>query len=95
MRRFGTDKPKLMAFRLGDSKKVYTMPLAASMPANILIKMGDTENNDTEAFKFQYKLLKKYIGDVADDLTAGDIRDIFNAWSEASEAEQGAEVGES
>lgn len=95
MRKFGTDKPDLLQFQLGDSDKVYTIPLAASMPANELIEMGEVENNNTEAFKFQYRLLKKYIGDAADTLTAGDVRDIFQAWREASEGEQGADVGES
>jgi len=95
MRKFGTDKPDLMKFQLGDSDKVYTIPLAASMPANVLIEMGEVEDNSTEAFKLQFRLLKRYIGDAADDLTAGDVRDIFEAWREASEEEQGAEAGES
>ena len=59
MRKFGTDKPDLLQFQLGDSDKVYTIPLAASLPANELIEMGEVENSNTEAFKLQYRLLKK------------------------------------
>lgn len=94
MRKFGTDKPELMEFQIGDSGKIYTMPLAASMPANVLIEMSEVSDNDIETFKFQYKLLKRYIGEVVDDLTARDIRAIVDAWVEESE-KQGAEVGES
>ena len=93
MRKFGTDKPEVMEFQIGDSDKVYTIPLAASMPAPVLIKMADLADNDTEAFKFQYELLKKYMGDAADDLTATEIRDIINAWYEESE-KNGADPGE-
>lgn len=94
MRKFGTDKPDLMEFQIGDSDKIYTMPLAASLPAKLLVEMGELGDNDTEAFKFQYKLLKRYIGDAADDLTAGDVRDIIAEWYKESE-KQGADVGES
>lgn len=94
MRKFGTDKPDLMEFQIGDSDKVYTIPLAASMPAAELIKMSELADNDTEAFKFQFELLKKYMGDAADDLTATEVRDIINAWYEESE-KNGADPGES
>ena len=94
MRKFGKDKPELMAFKIGDSEKVYTIPLAASMPAGILIEMSEESENDTEAFKFQYNLLRRYMGEDADNLTASDIRNIIEAWYEESE-KQGAEVGES
>jgi hypothetical protein len=94
MRKFGTDSPELMRFQLGDSDKVYTMPLAASLPSKFLVEMEEIEDNNVEAFKFQLKVLKTYIGDVADELTAKDIGEIFTAWYEESE-KQGADVGES
>lgn len=94
MRKFGKDKPELMNFTLGDSKKVYSIPLAASMPATLILEMQKAyKEGEVEAFEFQIKLLKKYIGDAADELTAGEVRDIFDAWAEDSK-EQGAEVGE-
>lgn len=94
MRKFGKDKPELMSFNLGNSKKVYNIPLAASMPATLILKMQEAyKEGEAAAFAFQLDLLKKYIGDAADNLTAGDVRDIFNAWA-ADSAEQGAEPGE-
>ena len=93
MRKYGTDKPELMKFQIGDSDKVYTLPLAASMPASVLIEMSEAGENDAKAFEFQYKLLKRYIGEAAEKLTAGDIRDTMNAWYKES-TDQGAEVGE-
>lgn len=94
MRKFGTDKPELLEFQLGDSDKVHSIPLAGSMPADDLIRMSEVEDNDTEAFKLEYELLRKYIGDAADNLTAGDVLAIFRAWREESD-KQGAEPGES
>ena len=56
--------------------------------------MSELEGNDVDAFKFQYKLLKLYIGDIVDTLTSKDIADIIGEWYKGAE-EQGAEVGES
>ena len=93
MRKFGKDKPELMSFQIGDSEKVYTLPLAASLPASVLIEMNKAGEDDAKAFEFQYELLKRYMGKAAEELTAGDIRDIMDAWMKES-ADQGAEVGE-
>ena len=54
MRKFGTDKPDLMEFQIGDSDKVYTMPLAASLPAKLLVEMGEIGDNDTDYSNNQY-----------------------------------------
>ena len=94
MRKFGTDRPELMEFQLGDSDKIYAIPLAASMPAKTLVEMSELGNDDEKIFKFQFDLIKRYVGEAADELTAGDVRDIMNAWYKES-AGQGAEVGES
>lgn len=95
MRKFGKDKPELMAFTLGDSEKVYTIPLAASMPATLILEMQESYKGGNEAaFKFQLELLRKYIGDEAvDQLTAQDVRDIIDAWADES-SKQGATPGE-
>lgn len=93
MRKFGKDKPDLMEFQIGDSDKVYALPLAASLPAPMLIEMSECSDDDTEAFKFQYRMLKKYMGEDVENLTAGDIRDIINEWYKESE-KQGADAGE-
>jgi len=94
MRKFGTDKPELMSFTLGDSSKVYNLPLAASMPATKLSEMQQiSKEGDEAAFAFQLNLLRDYIGDAVDTLTAGDVKAIYEAWVEES-SKQGAEVGE-
>lgn len=95
MRKFGTDKQEFMAFTLGNAKKEYKLPLAASMPADELLELyAAYQEGEREAFESQMKLLHRYIGDAASKLTAGDVRDIFEAWTEDS-GEQGAEPGES
>ena len=93
MRKFGKDKPELMCFTLGEDEKVYTMPLAGSLPWPILAKMGAIED-DRELFEFQAKLIRHYIGEIADTLSPVVIGEIMSAWSEES-GMQGAEVGES
>lgn len=95
MRKFGKDKPELMSFTFGDSKKVYNIPLAASVPAPIILEMNEEyKKGDMEAFAWQVKFLRKYVGDLVDEMTTGDIKDIFDAWMMESSG-QGAEVGES
>ena len=95
MRKFGTDKPEFMAFTLGDAKKVYKIPLAASMPADAILKLQEAYNEGAAAaFRYQLDLLRKYMGDAVEKLTAGDISDIYKAWEEES-GTQGAEPGES
>lgn len=95
MRKFGKDKPELMSFTFGSSKKVYNIPLAASVPAPIILEMNEEyKKGDMEAFAWQVKFLRKYVGDLVDEMTTGDIKDIFDAWMLESSG-QGAEVGES
>lgn len=95
MRKFGIDKPELMAFTIGESEKVHKIPLSASMPAEELLELQEAYNEgDAAALRYQLKLLRKYMGDAADKLTAGDMKEIFDAWAEES-TQQGAEPGES
>ena len=94
MRNFGNDRPEYFPFTLFEGKKVYKIPLATSIPAQELIDMQDAyAKGDEEAFKAQMEFLRKYIGDMADKLTAGDVREIIEAWGKASQ-EDGAEPGE-
>lgn len=95
MRRFGADKPELMSFKLFDSEEVYTMPLAASMPATKILEMQEAyKAGDAEALEFQIETLRIYIGDIVDKLSAGDIREIYIEWGIQS-SDQGATPGES
>lgn len=95
MRKFGKDKPELMSFTFGDSEKVYSIPLAASVPAPTILEMNDEyKKGEMEAFAWQVKFLRTYVGELVDEMTTGDIKDIFDAWM-AESSGQGAEVGES
>lgn len=94
MRKFGTDAPEFMAFTLGESEKVYKIPLAASLPVQVLINMNKSMKDEASMMEVQLDFLRKYIGDAADTLTAGDVGAIWKAWSEES-TKQGATVGES
>ena len=92
MRKFGTSKKDVMEFQLGDSEKIYKLPLIGSMPAEEILAMSELDDEDS--FKFFYTFLKKNIGDAASALTGQDVRDIMEAWDEESKAVQGADVGE-
>ena len=98
MRKFGNDAPEFMSFTLGTSKKVYKMPLAASMPMSVALRFAeiaalDEEAQGAESLRLQLDLLRRYIGDEADELTSAQVAEIFTAWAEESEA-QGATPGE-
>ena len=93
MRKFGKDAPEFFSFQLQGDKKEYKIPLAASMPYSILRKMQQHQNSEDE-FDIQVEMLRKYMGDVVDELDAVTLSDILKAWSVASGG-QGAEVGES
>lgn len=94
MRKFGNDSPEFLSFQLGDDEKVYKIPLAASMPISVLVGMGDAAaKGDHETMRYQLEVLKRYMGEDADNLTAGQMGEIFSAWVEESN-KQGAEPGE-
>ena len=93
MRKFGKDAPELFSFQLQGDKNVYKIPLASSMPYSLLRKMYKHQGDEDE-FDVQVEILRKYMGDVVDELDATTLSDILKAWGEASR-EQGAEVGES
>lgn len=94
MRKFGKDAPEFMAFTLGDDETVHQLPLAASLPMETLIELQEASEKDgTAALRYQMGLLRRYIGDAADGLTASDVAAIYQAWTEES-AEVGAEAGE-
>ncbi len=93
MRKFGKDAPELFSFQLQGDKKVYKVPLASSMPYSLLKRMQQHQG-DEEEFDVQVEILRKYMGDVVDELDTITLSDILKAWGVASR-EQGAEVGES
>ena len=92
MRTFGEVK-QYFEFRLEGDDKVYKIPLAASMPAVTILRMRDADKNG-EGFDAQLAMLKRYMGDVVDDLSVDVANAILEAWGEESN-KQGASAGES
>ena len=92
MRTFGENKIEYFEFQLSGAETVYRIPLAAGIPYSILEKMDEAEDDDR--FRVQVDMLRKYMGDVVDELSAGVLSDILKAWAEESTG-AGASVGES
>lgn len=99
MRKFATDAPDIMAFTLGDDETVYKMPLPASMPFKFTIALADVAAMDdgdaknAAALKAEHAILREYIGDAADMLTARQVGEIFGAWNAEAER-RGENAGE-
>ena len=93
MRTFGMEKPETMQFQLEGSERVYEVPLSASLPYSELLKLSEA-NSDSEGFKTQVEMLRRYMGDVVDEIQSGVLSEIMKAWAEES-GTQGASVGES
>ena len=93
MRKFGTDAPEFFSFQIGESKKVYKLPLAASLPHKHTEALREAEANET-SYDFWIGFLREHMGDVVDELTEQTLADILKAWDEKSN-KQGASVGES
>ena len=100
MRNFGTDKPKFMSFTLDGKKKVYELPLGASLPFNLRLQyqeaLAETDEMRQELLleKFQRDFLARYMSaEVVNELPMSTIQDICQAWLEES-ADLGATPGE-
>ena len=87
MRKFTVDKPEFFTFQIEGSDEVYNIPLASSMPMKHLVLIKD-------GFEGQVEMMRAYMGDIVDDLTAQTLSDIVNEWSTAQK-DAGASVGES
>lgn len=92
MRKFGENKVKRFEFQLEGDDKVYSIPLVADMPYSVLDRMRNA--TEDESFPVQVEMLRKYMGDIVDDLSVGMLSEILRAWSEES-TKSGASVGES
>lgn len=93
MRKFGTEAAQYFDFQIEGSDKVYHIPLAVYMPASILLMMQDSDKRG-DGFAGQMTMLRKYMGDDADELSAGMATQILTEWAEASQ-EAGVSAGES
>lgn len=81
------DKKDCLEINIGE--KNYMMPLAGSMPLKTLKKL--TKDADVDVI---LEVLNVYIPEeVTDEFTVADIRQIFEAWSEASKDNSGIEPG--
>lgn len=94
MRTFGKGKIEYFEFKLEGDKKVYKIPLAAHMPFVLLDEMHNARNTE-DSFPAQIRMLRRYMGDVVDELPAGTLSEIMQAWGDACLEDSGASVGES
>ena len=93
MRTFPRSGTSYFEFQLEGEERVYKIPLAADMPMTVLNDMYEASNT-SDRFMSQVEMLRKYMGDVVDELSAGTLSDILRAWSDES-TQAGATVGES
>lgn len=100
MRDFSAKAPEVMEFTLGGGEHVYSLPLAASMPLDVLRKISraaNVENDEQRAaasIDAELEIIARYLGeDVAQTLTGEQVNEIFAAWAEESE-KAGASTGE-
>lgn len=93
MRTFAKSGTSFFEFQLEGEEQVYKIPLAADMPMTVLNDMYEASNT-SDRFMSQVEMLRKYMGDVVDELSAGTLSDILRAWSDES-TRAGASVGES
>lgn len=67
--------------------KIYKIPLGTELKRKELAGMKKEEN--------VMKFFEKYLGkELMDDLTVGELKQIINAWSEATQKASGVSLGE-
>lgn len=93
MRTFGRELTEYFEFQLEGDDKTYRIPLAAAMPFGVLNRISKASKSE-DSLEVQVEMLRKYMGDVVDELPVGVISGILQAWVEES-AKAGASVGES
>lgn len=93
MRTFGRELTEFFEFQLEGDDKTYRIPLAAAMPFGVLNRIQKASKSE-DSLAIQVDMLRKYMGDVVDELPVGVISGILQAWVEES-AKAGASVGES
>lgn len=88
-RSFAVDSPKFFEFTLDGSDEVHKIPLASSMPYRFVHEARKSRGD------MDYAIIAKFCPELLDtDISAGTIREIMDAWGEASR-EDGAAPGES
>lgn len=83
-------KIEVLAVNIGD--KTYNIPLGNCLKVKDYRKLKNLKNDEDEIFNF----LAQYIPeDVMDELNLGDVTEIFNTWSKATQEASGQTLGES
>jgi hypothetical protein len=100
MLNFGKTKPTTMEFTLGDSEQVHSLPLGASIPFDLRVKLAEAMAEPDDARReyltecFQMELMRRYIdAEAVEALTMEHVQEIYAAWLEES-AKNGATPGE-
>lgn len=93
MRKFGKSEIEYFEFQLEGDETVYRIPYAAHMPYSMLQTINEASKTE-KRFTVQVDMLRKYMGDIVDELTTETLSEILTAWGEESMA-TGASVGES
>lgn len=93
-------KPKeYMEFKLGEGETVYRLPLAHCMPLDMTARFSDVNviKDDDEkaatALNLELEIMRRYLPEIADTLTAEQVGEIFAAWNEENIA-AGVNLGE-
>lgn len=77
--------------------KEYNIPLAKTMKVKEVKQILKIKNlKDSEAFEFMCEFLSRYMGeDLVDNMTTGDITEVFDLWKKANDEVEGVTLGES
>ena len=81
MRTFGRELTEFFEFQLEGDDKTYRIPLAAAMPFGVLNRIQKASKSE-DSLAIQVDMLRKYMGDVVDELPVGVISGILQAWIE-------------
>ena len=81
------NRKELEVLKVNIEDKSYSIPLGTSLKRSELSKL----KTEDEVMKF----FEKYLGkDLMDDLSVGEIKQIIDAWSEATKKSGGVSLGE-
>jgi hypothetical protein len=95
-----TDAGGAFKFAIEGEEKVYTLPYMTALPLSQIRKLAaaNVEKNDEEkalkTIDAELDILRGVMGDKADELTADQVRLIFEAWTAEGKAAEGVGLGE-
>ena len=81
------NRKELEVLKVNIEEKSYSIPLGTSLKRSELAELKTEEK--------VMKFFEKYLGkEIMDDLTVGEIKQIIDAWSEATKKSGGVSLGE-